>query len=635
MRTSEYPASSLPFDWLMAVLAVLLMGGVIQDGWAHGHGLVDQSFLTPWHAIMYGCMALSGIVLGITGVRNLKRGYSFRRGLPFGYWTAAIGVLLFITGGVFDSIWHTLFGIETDINGLISVSHLWLALGGALVFAGPLLSIAHRYDARSGGWKIAGPAILSVLATITLLGFFTQYAQPIGDTNVEQILAPEPAGASGGQLYSVRADGTRETRLSVMTGSDMWGSSASPDGRRIAFRVQRYSSVQNLVPSDIYVADADGTHAVRISHSGRHDTQVSWSKDGTHLAWVSMPAGTSGNFSIVTAAVDGSGKRTVVDGSTTVQNPSWSPDGKWIAFQSRNGLHQQIAVVPATGGAVKWLSATVDGTEPSWSTSGAIVFTGSDGTLQLTGAAGATAKPLGVRGIEASLSPDGKRVAYTADANGASQIFIAGVNGTHPFDATQLSGMDASHASWRSNSELVFTASGHPNAAYTFIGRAYSEDAFIISSIVVMGMLLLLVRRWRMPLGAMTLILGLYSGAMASQADTYFAIPAGIAAGVFADVLLLALRERARAGGGFYAFAFAVPFVLCVAYETAVRYHDGGLGWPFNMALGSPFIAGFAGLLVAFCYAAPLAAGVSAGQFESKTAEAPVKEVWATPSTVS
>ena len=63
----QIPASSLGFDWLMAVLAALIMAGVIQDGWAHAHGLVDQSFFTPWHAILYGCMALSGIVLAEIG----------------------------------------------------------------------------------------------------------------------------------------------------------------------------------------------------------------------------------------------------------------------------------------------------------------------------------------------------------------------------------------------------------------------------------------------------------------------------------------------------------------------------------------------------------------------------------------
>ncbi len=74
MRNPAYPPSSLTFDWIMAILAALLMGGVIQDGWAHAHGLVDQSFLTPWHAIMYSCMVLNGIVLGVMGLRNLRRG---------------------------------------------------------------------------------------------------------------------------------------------------------------------------------------------------------------------------------------------------------------------------------------------------------------------------------------------------------------------------------------------------------------------------------------------------------------------------------------------------------------------------------------------------------------------------------
>ena len=121
MRASLYPPSSLRFDWLMAILAALVMAGVIQDGWAHAHGLVDQSFFTPWHAVLYGCMALSGVVLLAAGLTNLRRGYSFRNGLPYGYWTSVLGVVLFATGGVFDLFWHTLFGIETDITGLISV----------------------------------------------------------------------------------------------------------------------------------------------------------------------------------------------------------------------------------------------------------------------------------------------------------------------------------------------------------------------------------------------------------------------------------------------------------------------------------------------------------------------------------
>src|SRR5215469_3215827 len=103
--------SSVKFDWLMGVLAALLMGGLLLDGWAHSHGEVDQSFLTPWHALLYGSVAVSGLVLLIAGIIGLKRGFSFRDALPRGYWVSALGVVLFLVGGGFDAWWHTKFGI--------------------------------------------------------------------------------------------------------------------------------------------------------------------------------------------------------------------------------------------------------------------------------------------------------------------------------------------------------------------------------------------------------------------------------------------------------------------------------------------------------------------------------------------
>ena len=126
----DYPASSVGFDWTMAVLTVVLMGGVIQDGWAHAHGMVDQSFLTPWHAVLYSMMVVNGIVLGSLAIRNRLAGHSVRRALPYGYTLALIGVVLFALAGLFDLWWHTLFGIENGITGLISPSHLVLALSG-------------------------------------------------------------------------------------------------------------------------------------------------------------------------------------------------------------------------------------------------------------------------------------------------------------------------------------------------------------------------------------------------------------------------------------------------------------------------------------------------------------------------
>jgi hypothetical protein len=135
-------------------------------------------------------------------------------------------------------------------------------------------------------------------------------------------------------------------------------------------------------------------------------------------------------------------------------------------------------------------------------------------------------------------------------------------------------------------------------------------DAIVISTLIAMGVILLLVRRWRMPIGAMTVLLGTYAIALATQSDTYWDIPSAIAAGVVADIFIAALGDRVRSGNGLYAFSFVVPFVMTASYIASVRINDGAVHWPPNMTIGAPFIAGFAGLLVSFCFASPLGQAV-------------------------
>lgn len=604
MNRSALPPSSPAFDWMMGCFSVLIMIGVFQDGWAHNHGLVDQSFFTPWHAILYSTMAISGIALLVTGVGNLRRGYSLRSGLPYGYWTGAAGVVLFIFGGAFDMYWHTVFGIEQDIVGLISPSHLTLALGGALVFAGVLRSVGSQYDSQTTGWRRVGPAVLAALATLMLLGFFTQYAQPFADDTMLSILGREEI--SGGAIYSVSPGGASETRVAVRPGQDLYGAALSPDGKYLAYRAGNASGGR-VQPSDIYVARTDGSNAVRITHSGRHDTQPAWAPDGTRIAFISIPAGTSGHFKLETVRPDGSQLSTLVDGVTTISSPAWSPDSHFIAFASRNGLNAQIAMIPARGGAARWLPGTAGGSQPAWSKDGILAFDTDQGNIASIAPGAKTAHDLVQNASFPAWSTDGKRLAYLASANGGTDVFVADSLGTGAMNVSQLSGLDASQAAWSSNGRLFFTAAGRARATQTGIGKAYGMDSTMIASLTLMGVLLLFLRRWRAPLGTMTVLLGGGYLALSTQSDMYFAVPAAIAVGIVADIAIAMLRDRVRRGFAFYAFAFATPSVLFALYFAAAAAHLHELGWPANMLLGTPIIAGFAGLLVAFCYAPPIA----------------------------
>ena len=59
------PRSGARFDWVATVLAAIFTGGVFLDGWAHTHGRVDDTFFTPWHAVLYaGFLAMALLLVG-------------------------------------------------------------------------------------------------------------------------------------------------------------------------------------------------------------------------------------------------------------------------------------------------------------------------------------------------------------------------------------------------------------------------------------------------------------------------------------------------------------------------------------------------------------------------------------------
>jgi hypothetical protein len=173
----------LGFDRLMMVLCSCFIGGLFIDGWAHNHGLVDRTFFTPWHALLYSAFAANAVALIAVTFLNHRRGYGWFDSIPDGYALSLLGVPLFAVGGVGDLIWHTLFGFEVGIEPLLSPTHLLLALSGVFIMSGPLRAAMRRADPVSKqGWTTLLPAIISLIAIFSVSTFFTSFAHPMVQT---------------------------------------------------------------------------------------------------------------------------------------------------------------------------------------------------------------------------------------------------------------------------------------------------------------------------------------------------------------------------------------------------------------------------------------------------------------------
>lgn len=168
----------LRFDWLMAVLSAVFIGGLYLDGWAHNHGRVDTSFFTPWHAFFYGGFFLVGVgLLGVI-VLNRTRGYSLARAIPDGHRLTLIGLLVFAAGGLGDMFWHEIFGIEEEIEALFSPTHLLLGIGIGLIVTGPIRAAWQRRGSDSS-WRALGPAILALGLLAATFTFFLMFSFPV------------------------------------------------------------------------------------------------------------------------------------------------------------------------------------------------------------------------------------------------------------------------------------------------------------------------------------------------------------------------------------------------------------------------------------------------------------------------
>jgi hypothetical protein len=173
--------ASIRFDWTMTILAAVFLGGLYLDGWAHTHGRVDDTFFTPWHAVLYGgWLACTAFLVG-AWARGRARGRAWREALPAGYGLSLLGGTAWLVAGPADLVWHQVFGFEVSVEALMSPAHLALVLGAALVLSGPLRSAWGRPDLERQSWTRRLPMLLSLTFVLSQITFFLQMGHPIAN----------------------------------------------------------------------------------------------------------------------------------------------------------------------------------------------------------------------------------------------------------------------------------------------------------------------------------------------------------------------------------------------------------------------------------------------------------------------
>ncbi len=201
------PASSAPADgrfaWLVSGAHLWILGGLFLDGWFHIHRPGGETFFTPWHGILYSGVAAT---LAVHLWESNRAG-----GLHPGYGPSLAGGIVVLLAGFTDGVWHTLLGIEADLEALLSPPHLLLITAGTLVFAGPLRA---GLRAPSGAGL---PTAISAAFAVTGLGFFTQYANPF--THLYPVAGYDATG-EGGIGFGVQGEELRQ--VAGVSGVIVW-----------------------------------------------------------------------------------------------------------------------------------------------------------------------------------------------------------------------------------------------------------------------------------------------------------------------------------------------------------------------------------------------------------------------------
>ncbi len=290
--------------------------------------------------------------------------------------------------------------------GIENVVRRDLTLYGVFRLINPQAFLVERFEeGKFADWRTIGAEILVVTDGSIKEGKADVIARIFDVVEGREVLAKE---------YTVQVGGER--MIAHALADDIFKAFTGEEGM---FSHPLALVVKKGKGKGVIMMDPDGMWEESITHYGGITLSPSWSPDGKKLAYVSFK---KGDADIYVYDVESKREKLLVGGKGAQSAPAWSPDGRYIAYSSTiKGGNSEIFLIDTLTGKKKRLTYYygID-TSPSW-------------------------------------SPDGEKIAFVSDRSGPPHLFVMRKDGSQVTRLTYGS-YDVSPA-WSPRGDLIAYAS--------------------------------------------------------------------------------------------------------------------------------------------------------------------------------
>lgn len=227
-------------------------------------------------------------------------------------------------------------------------------------------------------------------------------------------------------IWTMDGDGNSKTQLTFGDASEFIRPAFKPDGRKIAFEKHEYAKLPHgtvIASYGIWIMDGDGKNMEELVRCSEYCMSPSWSPDGRKIAYAL-------GGDIWTIDLNENVSSQLTNGTAVDLYPSWSPDGKLIAYSSTESGDAKIWITDGDGNNKRQLTTAVSVMDisPSWSPDGKWIAFSSHGDIFAVRSDGT-----GQRGLKESLfifdghpswSPDGTKIVFDSERAGSRDIWV-------------------------------------------------------------------------------------------------------------------------------------------------------------------------------------------------------------------